>query len=45
MDKALKLPNLMGSVSSDTIKDSQEETTPQCKKQSRYTRQPHAGDG
>lgn len=44
-DKALKRPNSMGSVSPDTTKDSQEETPPQCKKQSGYTRQPHAGDG
>lgn len=45
VDKALKLPNLMGSMSPDTTKDSQEETTPQCKTQSGYTQQPHAGDG
>lgn len=45
VDKALMIPNLMGSMSPDTTKDSQEETTPQCKKQSGYTRQPHTGDG
>lgn len=45
VDKALKLPNLMGSMSPDTTKGSQEETTPQCKTQSGYTRQPYAGDG